>query len=170
MSCRLERLRPEQFPSCWSAQARTSRQASILSGSNAVRSSASLRKASRLSQPSKLFICGRYTVLDQRRSASESRTSILLSQEAQKSLDRTHQLREGFTVTRVQIDQAERDARVDAAMLDEVRAKLALLKAGSREEDITETRSRRDAAKRRVEEVSAVLGYCSVMPRWLVLS
>jgi HlyD family secretion protein len=83
-------------------------------------------------------------------------------QEAQKSLDRTHQLREGFTVTRVQIDQAERDARMDAAMLDEVRAKLALLKAGSREEDITETRSRRDAAKRRVEEVSALLGYCSV--------
>jgi multidrug resistance efflux pump len=83
-------------------------------------------------------------------------------QEAQKSLDRTHQLREGFTVTRVQIDQAERDARMDAAMLDEVRAKLALLKAGSREEDITETRSRRDAAKRRVEEISALLGYCSV--------
>jgi multidrug resistance efflux pump len=41
-------------------------------------------------------------------------------------------------------------------------AKLALLKAGSREEDITETRSRRDAAKRRVDEVTALLAYCSV--------
>ena len=77
-------------------------------------------------------------------------------------LQRTQQLREGFTVTRVQIDQAQRDARMAAALLDEVRAKLALLKAGSREEDITEARSRRDAAKGRVEEAAARLGYCSV--------
>ncbi len=83
-------------------------------------------------------------------------------QEAIKVLDRTHQLHEGFTVTRVQIDQAERDARMDAALLDEVRAKLALLKAGSREEDITEARARRDAAKRRVEEVTTLLDYCAV--------
>jgi multidrug resistance efflux pump len=77
-------------------------------------------------------------------------------------LQRTQQLREGFTVTRVQIDQALRDARMDEALLDEVRAKLALLKAGSREEDITEARSRRDAAKGRVEEAATRLGYCSV--------
>jgi multidrug resistance efflux pump len=83
-------------------------------------------------------------------------------QEAEKALQRTQLLREGFTVTRVQIDQAQRDARMDAALLDEVRAKLALLKAGSREEDITEVRSRRDAAKARVEEAAARLGYCSV--------
>jgi hypothetical protein len=48
--------------------------------------------------------------------------------------------------------QAERDARIAAAMLDEVRAKLVLLKVGSREEDITEARSRRDAAKGRVRK------------------
>ena len=83
-------------------------------------------------------------------------------QEAEKALQRTQHLREGVTVTRVQIDQALRDARMDAALLDEVRAKLALLKAGSREEDITEARSRRDAAKARVEEAEARLGYCSV--------
>jgi multidrug resistance efflux pump len=83
-------------------------------------------------------------------------------QEAEKSLQRTQQLREGFTVTRVQIDQALRDARMDEALLDEVRAKFALLKAGSREEDITEARARRDAAKRRVDETAARLGYCSV--------
>jgi multidrug resistance efflux pump len=82
--------------------------------------------------------------------------------EAQRSLDRIHALHEGFTVTRVQIDQAERDARMATALLDEVRAKLALLNAGSREEDITETRSRRDAARRRVEETAARLGRCSV--------
>ena len=77
-------------------------------------------------------------------------------------MQRTQQLHEGFTVTRVQIDLAQRDARMAAALLDEVRAKLALLKAGSREEDITESRSRRDAAKGRVEEAAARLGYCSV--------
>jgi HlyD family secretion protein len=83
-------------------------------------------------------------------------------QEAEKALQRTQLLREGFTVTRVQIDQALRDARIAAALLDEVRAKLALLKAGSREEDVTESRSRRDAARGRVEEAAARLGYCSV--------
>jgi multidrug resistance efflux pump len=83
-------------------------------------------------------------------------------EEADKVLRRTQLLREGFTVTRVQIDQAQRDARMAAALLDEVRAKLALLKAGSREEDITESGSRRDAAKGRVEEAAARLGYCSV--------
>jgi HlyD family secretion protein len=83
-------------------------------------------------------------------------------QEAQKAFLRTQQLREGVTVTRVQIDQAQRDARMAEALLDEMRARLALLKAGSREEDITEARSRRDAAKSRVEEAKARLGYCSV--------
>jgi HlyD family secretion protein len=83
-------------------------------------------------------------------------------QEAEKVLQRTQLLREGFTVTRVQIDQAQRDARMAAALLDEMRARLALLNAGSREEDITESRARRDAAKGRVDEVAVRLGYCSV--------
>ena len=82
--------------------------------------------------------------------------------EAQRSLQRTQQLHEGFTVTRVQIDQVERDARMAAAQLEEMRARLALLKAGSREEDITEARDRRDAAKSRMDEAAAQLGYCSV--------
>lgn len=47
-------------------------------------------------------------------------------------------------------------------MLEEVRAKLVLLQVGSREEDITEARARRDAAKGRVEETAARLGYCTV--------
>jgi HlyD family secretion protein len=83
-------------------------------------------------------------------------------QEAEKSLQRTQLLHEGFTVTRVQIDLAQRDARIAAALVDEVRAKLALLKAGSREEDVTEARARRDAAKGRVDEAATRLGYCSV--------
>jgi multidrug resistance efflux pump len=83
-------------------------------------------------------------------------------QEADKQLQRAQALREGVTVTRVQIDQAERDARIAAAQLDEVRARLVLLKVGSREEDITEARSRRDAAKGRVEQAATRLGYCTV--------
>ncbi len=83
-------------------------------------------------------------------------------QEAEKQFQRTQALREGVTVTRVQIDQAERDARIAAAMLDEVRARLVLLKVGSREEDITEAHSRRDAARKRLEEAATRLGYCTV--------
>ena len=82
--------------------------------------------------------------------------------EAQKQFDRAQALREGVTVTRVQIDQAERDAHMAEAMLQEARAKLALLKAGSREEDIAEAHARRDAAKARLEETAARLAYCTV--------
>ena len=82
--------------------------------------------------------------------------------EAQKQFDRAQTLHEGVTVTRVQIDQAERDAHMAEAMLQEVRAKLALLKVGSREEDIAEARARRDAAKARLEEATARLSYCTV--------
>src|ERR1700753_4243843 len=83
-------------------------------------------------------------------------------QEAQKEYDRAMALHEGVTVTRVQIDQAERDARMAAAMLEEVRAKLALLKVGSREEDVAEARSRHDAAKARLDAAAARLSYCTV--------
>jgi HlyD family secretion protein len=75
--------------------------------------------------------------------------------EAQKEFDRAQALHEGVTITRVQIDQAERDARMATAMLEEVRAKLVLLKVGSREEDIAEAQSRLDAAMMR-------LSYCTV--------
>ena len=56
--------------------------------------------------------------------------------EAQKAFDRTQALREGVTITRAQLDQAERDARMASAMLEEVRAKLVLLKVGSRDEEM----------------------------------
>jgi HlyD family secretion protein len=82
--------------------------------------------------------------------------------EAQKEFDRAQSLHEGVTITRVQIDQAERDARMAEAMLEEVRAKLVLLKVGSREEDITEAHARRDAAKARLDEAAARLAYCTV--------
>jgi HlyD family secretion protein len=82
--------------------------------------------------------------------------------EAEKAFDRVQALHEGVTVTRVQLDQAERDARMASAMLEEVRAKLVLLKVGSREEDIDEARSRRDATKARLDAAAARLSYCIV--------
>jgi HlyD family secretion protein len=83
--------------------------------------------------------------------------------EAQKEFDRAQVLYEGVTITRVQIDQVERDARMAEAMLAEVRAKLVLLKVGSREEDVTEARARRDATKARLDEAAARLAYCTVV-------
>ena len=53
---------------------------------------------------------------------------------------------EGVSITRAQILLAERDARVSAAQLQEAWARLALLKAGSRIEEIREAEARRDAA------------------------
>jgi multidrug efflux pump subunit AcrA (membrane-fusion protein) len=55
--------------------------------------------------------------------------AIARSEEADKTVDRAHRLRAGYTVTQAQIDQAERDSRIAAAQLDEVRAKLDLLRA-----------------------------------------
>jgi multidrug resistance efflux pump len=68
----------------------------------------------------------------------------------------------GITITEAQLDQAKRDARIAAAQLDEARARLHLVRAGSRQEDIVEAQSRRNAAKSLVDEVAARLNYCSV--------
>jgi HlyD family secretion protein len=68
----------------------------------------------------------------------------------------------GITITEAQLDQSKRDARIAAAQLDEARAKLALLRAGSRREDIVEAKSMRDAAKALVEEAQTRLDHCSV--------
>ena len=56
-------------------------------------------------------------------------------------------------------------------MLEEVRAKLVLLKVGSREEDITEAHARRDAAKARLDEAAARFGllHCRCANQWSYL-
>jgi HlyD family secretion protein len=84
------------------------------------------------------------------------------SEEASISLRRSLALVEGVTISKAQLDQSKRDARMSAALLDEARARLALLQAGSRKEDIAEAQSRRDAAQALVEQASVSLNYCSV--------
>jgi HlyD family secretion protein len=84
------------------------------------------------------------------------------AEEAQKTYERAQALREGVSVTVARVLETQRDARVFAAQLVEARAKLALLRAGSREEDIREAEARRDAATAQLEEARAQLDQCSI--------
>jgi HlyD family secretion protein len=84
------------------------------------------------------------------------------AEEASVALQRALSWGQGITITEAQMDQTKRDARIAAAQLDEARARLALLRAGSRREDILEAQSKRDAANALVEETAARLGHCSV--------
>jgi HlyD family secretion protein len=82
--------------------------------------------------------------------------------EAQKTLQRTLSLQEGVTVTTARILQVKRDARIAAAQLAEARARLSLLRAGSREEDIRDAKALRDAAAAELDGARARLGQCAV--------
>jgi HlyD family secretion protein len=82
--------------------------------------------------------------------------------EAQKTLERTLALREGVTVTTARIQEVQRDARISAAQLLEARAKLALLREGSREEEIREAYARWNDAVAELANARARLGQCSV--------
>jgi multidrug resistance efflux pump len=83
------------------------------------------------------------------------------AEEAANLLRRNLALVEG-AISKAQIDQAKRDVRITAAQLDENRAKLALLRAGSRQEDVLEAQQARDASKSLVEETAERLNYCLV--------
>jgi HlyD family secretion protein len=84
------------------------------------------------------------------------------SDEAGISLRRSMALVEGVTISKAQLDQSKRDARMAAALLDEARARLALLRAGSRQEDIAEAEMRRNTAQAFVEQAAVSLNYCAV--------
>jgi HlyD family secretion protein len=88
--------------------------------------------------------------------------SMARADEARKTYERTQALHEGVSVTTARILETLRDARVSAAQLGEAKSKLALLRAGSREEDIREADSRRDMAAAQLEEARAQLEQCSV--------
>ncbi len=66
------------------------------------------------------------------------------------------------TTSEAQIDRSKRAVREATARLEEARARLSLLRSGSRSEDISEARFSRDAAEALVGEVSARLSRCSV--------
>jgi multidrug resistance efflux pump len=84
------------------------------------------------------------------------------AEEANDALQRAQRLQVGISVTQASLFQTERDARVTAAQLADARARLDLLKEGSRAEDIAEADAKRDAAAAALEEASAKLDQCSV--------
>jgi multidrug resistance efflux pump len=84
------------------------------------------------------------------------------AEEAQKTLERNEAMREGVSVTAARVLEVQRDARIAAAQLAEARARLALLRAGSREEDVREAEAKHNAAVAELEAARAQLEQCSV--------
>jgi multidrug resistance efflux pump len=84
------------------------------------------------------------------------------AEEAQAAYARLQAMTEGVSVTRAQLLEGRRDARVTAAQLEDSRKRLALLQAGSREEDIAESRARGDAAGAELDLAQARLEQCSL--------
>jgi multidrug resistance efflux pump len=88
--------------------------------------------------------------------------AVARAEEARAALDRAHGLQVGVSITLAQLLVAERDSRVADAVLVDARKKLALLKVGSRFEDIAEAKARRDSAAAFLDEGKADLDQCSV--------
>ena len=84
------------------------------------------------------------------------------AEEAADSYARVKALTEGVSITRAQLLQARRDARVSAAQLNDAQQRLALLRAGSRQEDIEEALARRDSAAAQLADAKAKLEQCTV--------
>ena len=82
--------------------------------------------------------------------------------EAKAALDRATALRQGVTTTRAFVLEAERDALTTAAQLAEAKEQLALLRKGTRAEDLQESLAVRDAARASVEEAKARFAQCSI--------
>lgn len=82
--------------------------------------------------------------------------------EAKKTLQRAETLQEGVTVTTAHLLEVQRDARIAAAQLEEARARLNLLRAGSRDEDIRQAKALRDAAASDLDATRARLAQCSI--------
>ena len=85
------------------------------------------------------------------------------AEEAADALQRAQRLQVGISVTQAALQQVQRDARITLAQLEDARAKLDLLRSGSRQEDIGEADARRDAADAALEEAKAKLAQCSVL-------
>ena len=82
------------------------------------------------------------------------------AEEAQAAYDRAQELREGITISRANLLQARRDARIAAAQLEDQKRRLDLLHAGTRAEDISEAAAKRDATAGLLEEAKALFDQC----------
>ena len=84
------------------------------------------------------------------------------AEEARAALDRADALHVNVTITQAQLLAVERDSRMADAQLSDARKKLALLRAGSRAEDIEEAKARRDAGAAYLDEGKAELDQCTI--------
>ena len=84
------------------------------------------------------------------------------AEEAAEALRRAQALQLGISVTQAVMLQVERDARITSAQLEDARARLDLLRSGSREEDVAEADARRDAAAAALDATRARLAECTV--------
>jgi HlyD family secretion protein len=84
-------------------------------------------------------------------------------EEAADAYARLRALTEGVSVTRAQLLEGRREARVTAAQLNDAQKRLALLRAGSRQEDIDEALAKRDAADAGLALEKARLDQCTVV-------
>jgi HlyD family secretion protein len=84
------------------------------------------------------------------------------AEESADTYARLRALTEGVSVTRAQLLEGRRDARITAAQLEDSLKRLALLQAGSREEDIAEALGKRNAAAAALDEARARLDQCSL--------
>jgi multidrug resistance efflux pump len=82
------------------------------------------------------------------------------AEEAQAAYDRALELHEGITISRANLLQARRDARIAAAQLEDQKRRLDLLHAGSRAEDISEAAAKRDSAVGLLDEAKALFDQC----------
>ncbi len=84
------------------------------------------------------------------------------AEEAADTFNRAKALTEGVTITRAQILEARRDARITSAQMNDAQKRLDLLHAGSRREDVDEAAARRDSAAAGVSLTEERLNQCSV--------
>ena len=90
------------------------------------------------------------------------RYSQARADEAEKALERPEAMQEGVTVTIARVLEVRRDARIAVAQLEEARAKLSLLRAGSREEEIRHAEALRNAAIADLDTGRARLDQCTI--------
>lgn len=88
--------------------------------------------------------------------------AVARAEEARAALDRADAMQLGVSITLAQKLVAERNSRVADALLMDAHKKLDLLKAGSRAEDISEAKARRDQAAAFLDEGKAELDQCTV--------
>jgi multidrug efflux pump subunit AcrA (membrane-fusion protein) len=88
--------------------------------------------------------------------------AVARADEARAALDRARAMEVGVSITLAQLLVVERDSRVAGAVLVDARKKLALLRAGTRVEDIAEAKAKRDSAGAFLDEGKADLEQCAV--------